>query len=62
MIGETLEITIVVSMIVLIAYPSAMALRQIAQERRDRKIKIVAIRNQAGVSRRAEGIRKQDRI
>jgi len=40
MIGETLEITIVVSMIVLIAYPSANALRQIVLERRDRRVRV----------------------
>ncbi len=62
MIGETFEIAIVVSMIVLIAYPSAIALRQAMQERRERRIKIVAIRNQAGVSRHAGRIRKQDRV
>ncbi len=62
MIGETLEITIVVSMIVLIAYPSAIALRQAMQERRERRIKVVAIRNETGVSRPAGRIRKQDRV
>ncbi len=40
MIGETLEITIVISMIVLIAYPSANALRQVVLERRDRRERV----------------------
>ena len=40
MIGETLEITIVVSMIVLIAYPSGIALRQALLERRQRRVKV----------------------
>ena len=62
MIGETLEITIVVSMIVLIAYPSAIALRQVMQERRERKIKVVAIRNEVEASRPAGRFRKQDRV
>ncbi len=44
MIGETLEIAIVVSMIVSIAYPSAIAVRQAMQDRRDRKAKVLAIR------------------
>ena len=39
MIGETLEITIVVSMIVLIAYPSLNALRQVVLERRERRVR-----------------------
>ena len=39
MVGETLEITIVVSMIVLIAYPSLNALRQVVLERRDRRVR-----------------------
>ena len=51
MIGETLEITIVVSMIVLIAYPSVIALRQVMQERRERKIKVVAGSNQGRARR-----------
>ena len=58
MIGETLEITIAVSMIVLIAYPSAIALRQVMQERRERRVKIVAIRNEAGETRLAGRLRK----
>ena len=40
MIGETLEVTIVVSMIVLIAYPSWIALRQVMLERRERRVKV----------------------
>ena len=40
MIGETLEITIVVSMIVLIAYPSVIALKQVLLERRERRVKV----------------------
>ncbi len=51
MIGETLEITIVVSMIVLIAYPSAIALRQAIQERRERRVKVVAMREDTDKSR-----------
>ena len=39
MIGETLEIAIVVSTIVLIVYPSAIALRRVAQERYERRVK-----------------------
>jgi hypothetical protein len=62
MIGETLEITIVVSMIVLIAYPSTVALRQVMQERRERRIKIVAIRDRLGADRPTGRIRKQDRV
>lgn len=44
MIGETLEIAIVVSMIVLIAYPSAIAVRQAMQDRRDRKASALTVR------------------
>lgn len=54
MIGETLEITIVVSMIVLIAYPSANALRQIVLERRERRVR-VAERNGRNVQQRKRG-------
>jgi hypothetical protein len=47
MIGETLEITIVISMIVLIAYPSANALRQVVLERRDRRERVARRESQS---------------
>ncbi len=49
MIGETLEITIVVSMVVLIAYPSAAAFRQAMQERRERRVRVMTVLEQAGI-------------
>ena len=55
MIGETLEITIVVSMTVLIAYPSAIALRQVLLERRERRVK-VAERNAQRARRGTGGV------
>ena len=55
MIGETLEITIVVSMIVLIAYPSIIALRQVVQERRGRRVHVPAVRNSAKEGRLSPG-------
>ena len=42
MIGQTLEATIVVSMIILIAYPSAIALRQALREWRERQVRVIA--------------------
>ncbi len=41
MIGAALEITIVVSMLVLVIYPSTMLVREALQERRRRRIKAV---------------------
>ncbi len=41
MIGEALEITIVVSMLVLVIYPSTMMVMEALQERRRRRIKVV---------------------
>ena len=40
MIGEALEITIVVSMLVLVIYPSTMMVMEALQERRRRRIKV----------------------
>ena len=45
MIGETLEVTIIVSMIVLIAYPSCVAVLDLLRERRRRRVP-VALRQQ----------------
>ena len=41
MIGQALEITIVVSMLVLVVYPSTMMIMEALQERRRRRIKVV---------------------
>ncbi len=41
MIGEALEITIVVSMLVLVIYPSTMMVMEALQERRRRRIRVV---------------------
>ena len=41
MIGEALEITIVVSMLALVVYPSTMLVMDALQERRRRRIKVV---------------------
>ena len=65
MIGETLEITIVVSMIVLVAYPSAIALRQVMQERRERRVKVVAMReigDESRINGSSSRVLKQDRV
>ncbi len=40
MIGETLEITIIVSMLVLVIYPSTMMVMEALHERRRRRIKV----------------------
>ncbi len=40
MIGEALEITIIVSMLVLVIYPSTMMVMEALQERRRRRIKV----------------------
>ena len=45
MIGETLEVTIIVSMIVLIAYPSCVAVMDMLRDRRRRRVR-VAVREQ----------------
>ncbi len=41
MIGEAFEITIVVSMLVLVGYPSIMMAMEALQERRRRRVKAV---------------------
>ncbi len=41
MIGEALEITIVVSMLVLVIYPGTMMVMEALQERRKRRIMVV---------------------
>ncbi len=41
MIGEALEITIVVSMLVLVTYPSTRMAMEALQERRKRRVKAV---------------------
>ncbi len=41
MLGQALEITIVVSMLVLVAYPSTMMVMEALQERRRRRIEAV---------------------
>ncbi len=41
MIGEALEITIVVSILVLVIYPSTMLVMEALQERRKRRIEVV---------------------
>ena len=41
MIGEALEITIVVSMLVLVMYPSTMLAMEALQARRRRRIEVV---------------------
>jgi hypothetical protein len=40
MIGEALEITIIVSMIVLIVYPSSLMLLEAIEERRQRRVRV----------------------
>ncbi len=45
MIGEALEITIVVSMLVLVAYPSTVMAMEALQERRKRRVKFVQDRH-----------------
>ncbi len=41
MIGEVLEITIVVSMLVLVGYPSTMMAMEALEERHRRRVKVV---------------------
>jgi hypothetical protein len=41
MIGEALEITIVVSMLVLVGYPSTMMAMGALEQRRRRRVKVV---------------------
>ncbi len=45
MISEALEITIVVSMLVLVIYPSTILVTEALQERRKRRIKVVQDRH-----------------
>jgi hypothetical protein len=40
MIGEALEITIIVSMIVLVVYPSSLMLLEAIEERRQRRVRV----------------------
>jgi|GEM_PF-6826463 len=44
MIGEALEITIIVSMIVLVVYPSSLMFLEAMEERRARRIRVMAPR------------------
>ncbi len=41
MIGEALEITIIVSMLVLVGYPSTLMVMEDLQERRKRRVRVV---------------------
>ena len=45
MIGEALEITIIVSMIVLVVYPSSLMLLEAIEERRQRRVRVPVTRN-----------------
>jgi len=40
MIGEALEITIIVSMIVLVVYPSSLMVLEAMEERRTRRVRV----------------------
>ena len=40
MIGDALEITIVVSMVVLVVYPSSLMILEALQERRKRRVRV----------------------
>jgi len=40
MIGEALEITIIVSMIVLVVYPSSLMILEAIEERRRRRVRV----------------------
>ncbi len=44
MIGKALEITIIVSMLVLVIYPSTMMVMEALQERRRQRIKVAQTR------------------
>ncbi len=41
MIGEALEVTIVVSMFVLVGYPSTLLIVEALQQRRKRRVKVM---------------------
>jgi len=44
MVGEALEITIIVSMIVLVVYPSSLMILEALEERRTRRVRVTVPR------------------